>query len=41
MVTWLPTVPVVAERLVITGGANMLELTDTLSKVAVARLELF
>jgi hypothetical protein len=37
--TWLPTDPVVAERLVMTGAGAEAELTDTLSRVAVAREE--
>jgi hypothetical protein len=37
--TWLPIDPVVAETLVITGAGDAVELTDTLSKVAVPRLE--
>jgi hypothetical protein len=42
IVTWLPIGPVVADRLVITGAEDPDPgaLTDTLSKVAVARLEL-
>jgi hypothetical protein len=42
MITWLPTGPVVVERLVITGAGDPDpgKLTDTLSNVAVAMLEL-
>src|SRR5580704_1973776 len=41
-ITWCPTEPVVAERLAITGAGDPDPgaLIDTLSKVAVARLEL-
>jgi len=39
MTTWLPTDPVVAETLVMTGAGLAAELTDTLSNVAVARAE--
>jgi hypothetical protein len=35
--TWLPITPFVAETLVITGAGAELELTETLSNVAVAR----
>jgi hypothetical protein len=35
--TWLPTEPVVAEMLLITGAGEAVELIETLSKVAVAR----
>jgi hypothetical protein len=38
--TWLPTGPVVAETLLMTGAGAAPELTDTLSNVAVARAEL-
>jgi hypothetical protein len=38
IVTWLPTDPVVAETLVITGAGAAVELTDTLSNVAVSRV---
>jgi hypothetical protein len=38
--TWLPIAPVVAETLVMTGAGAAVELTDTLSKVAVASAEL-
>jgi hypothetical protein len=41
IVTWLPTVPVVAERFVMTGAGEVVELTDTLSTAAVANMELF
>jgi hypothetical protein len=41
IVIWLPTGPVVADKFVITGAGDAAELIDTLSKVAVARLELF
>jgi hypothetical protein len=34
--TWLPILPVVADRLVITGAGDVAELIDTLSNVAVA-----
>ncbi len=37
--TWLPTDPEVVDRLVITGAGEAVELTDTLSNVAVPRLE--
>src|SRR5690242_3319585 len=37
--TWLPTEPVVVERLLITGGGAAAEFTETLSKVAVANVE--
>jgi hypothetical protein len=37
--TWLPTEPVVAETLVMTGAGDAVELTDTLSKVAAASAE--
>jgi hypothetical protein len=37
--TWLPIDPVVAETLVITGARAAVELTETLSKVAVTRAE--
>jgi hypothetical protein len=42
IITWLPTGPVVANRLVITGAGkpDPGALIDTLSNVAVARLEL-
>ena len=40
MTTWLPIDPVVAETLVITGAGAEGVLSDTLSKVAVARAEL-
>jgi hypothetical protein len=36
IITWLPIAPVVAETLVTTGSAVTDELTDTLSKLAVA-----
>jgi hypothetical protein len=36
--TWLPTEPVVADTLVITGAGVVVVLTDTLSIVAVAKL---
>jgi hypothetical protein len=39
IVTWLLTLPVVAETLVMTGAGAAAELTETLSKVAVARDE--
>src|SRR5258708_3155150 len=35
---WLPTEPLVADRPVITGAGVAVELTDTLSKVAEAKL---
>jgi hypothetical protein len=41
MTTWLPTGPVVEDRLVITGAVIAVELSDTLSKVAVNRVDLF
>jgi hypothetical protein len=37
--TWLPIDPVVAETLVITGAGAVTQLTETLSKVAVASAE--
>ena len=37
--TWLPTDPVVAETLLITGAGTAVEFTETLSKVAVASVE--
>jgi hypothetical protein len=37
--TWLPTAPVVAESPVIAGAGEVVELIDTLSNVAVARVE--
>ena len=37
--TWLPAAPVVVETLLITGAGAPEELTDTLSKVAVASAE--
>src|SRR5438105_4053014 len=40
MVIWLPTDPVVADTLVITGAGAAAESTETLSKVTVARAEL-
>ena len=40
MVTLLPTDPVVAERLVMTGPGVAVELTDTLSNVNVSKVEL-
>ena len=39
IITWLPIDPVVAETLLITGAGAAAELTETLSKVAVARAE--
>jgi hypothetical protein len=39
IVTWLPTPPVVADTLVMTGAGAATELTETLSKVAVANDE--
>jgi len=41
MTTWLPIVPALAETLLITGAGIAAVLTDTLSKVAVARLLVF
>jgi hypothetical protein len=41
MSTWLPTVPVVADVLVMVGPGAAVELTETLSNVAVARDEEF
>src|SRR5258708_33377652 len=35
---WLPTEPLVADRPVITGAGDAVELTDTLSNVAEAKL---
>jgi hypothetical protein len=40
MFTWLPIEPVVAETLVIAGAGVVVELTETLSKVAVASVPL-
>jgi|SRR6266436_7854292 len=37
--TWVPIEPVVAEKLEMTGAGCAFELTDTLSKVAVLRVE--
>jgi hypothetical protein len=37
--TWLPASPVVADRPVMTGAGEVVELTDTLSNVAVPRVE--
>ena len=39
IITWLPTDPVVAETLVIAGAGAVVEVTDTLSKVAVAKVD--
>jgi len=39
--TWLPIDPVVAETAVMTGAGAAVELTDTASKLAVARAEVF
>jgi hypothetical protein len=39
MTTWLPIDPVVAETPAITGAGEAVELTDTLSNVAVARAD--
>jgi hypothetical protein len=39
MTTWLPAVPVVAERFVMAGPGEANELTETLSKVPVASVE--
>jgi hypothetical protein len=38
--TWVPTVPVVADTLLMMGPGEVLEVIDTLSNVAVVRLEL-
>jgi hypothetical protein len=38
MSTWLPTDPVVADVLVMVGAGTAVELTETLSNVAVARV---
>jgi hypothetical protein len=40
IVTWLPTGPDVAERLEIAGAGLVAELIETLSNVAVDKLEL-
>jgi hypothetical protein len=36
IVTWLPIAPVVADRVLINGAGDAVELTDTLSNVAVS-----